>query len=1288
MSKILGLDLGTNSIGWAIVKKQEEFQLLNQGVHVFSEGVKIEKGVESSKAAERTRYRSARKLKSRRRKRKQETLKTLIKYGMCPLSGGSLSKWVQDKSAYPKEPEFLKWLRTDEGLGVNPYYYRDRASRVKVGKMELGRALFHISQRRGFKSNRLDQSDEATEGKVKEGISELSKSMKQHDCETLGQYFNLLYGKNSKDQGNSSFKIRGRYTGREEHYLHEYLVICETQDLDPEVVEEIKNAIFYQRPLKSQRGQVGKCTFEKNKPRCSRSHPLFEKYRALQVINNIKIFENGESRSLTREERDLIWPKFVRKSKPTFKFEELAKALSPRGRIVKFNYKDYTSIEGCPTIAHLISVFGPDWEQAIFDSYTRKETKNGEKSLGQVLNDVWHALVDFSDQQALASFAQSSLGLNEELSAKFADFKPKRDYAQISLKAIRKTLPYLESGYLYSHSVFLANVDQVVGDEMWASRADEINADLNELVNTHLMRTKIELAVNELIQNFRKEGLTAHKDYQLEGWELVSIDEKARRIMEESPGNQVFDDLRAEISELYIGQLRKSPLGEFLKRKRLDERVEELLIKKYAAQHIEKLYHPSDIKLFADAQPHEDGNLYLGSPIVPSVRNPMAMRTLHQLRKLINELIKQGQIDEETVIHIELSRELNDSNKRQAIQRYQRERNTKRESYKEVIAKHFKEELGKTYVPTETDVLKYQLWEEQGHKCLYTGKSICISDFIGDAVVYQIEHTLPRSVSQDDSQANKTLAHWYYNTKVKGNKLPSALPNFEGEKVLNIDGEEVHCPAITAVISEWEKKFQDYSKRYQSKRIPRGIETKEQKDNRIQEKHYLKLHVDYWKAKHERFSFTELPRGFKNSQLIDTGIITKFSRQYLQSVFSKVYTVKGEAVAKFREVWGLQEAYIKKERGNHIHHCIDAITIACLTRDKYDELAYYYRLDEENRTKELKNLNLAIKPWPTFVEDLKKLEHSVFVSSKKGSIDQRQPKKKLRKRGKIQKTPSGDPIYRAGDGARGSLHQETFYGAIQSPEHQEVRYVVRKPVNSLGKGDIKNIVDPSIRDIILKAVDEKGLKEAVESGFQMPSGVPIRKVRCFAKVTDPIHLKKHRDVSKQDHKIHYHVANEGNALMAVYEGINGNGKKERAYEIVNMLDLGSYEKLSNRASKKQYPLIPEKVVNKKGQDLYRIYELKKGVGVLFFEGEDYELKAMDAQELNKRLFNVAWFDKSGRVFFRKHNEAKQDKELTEIYKLDFERQGVRVRIPVNKLQILVQDIHFKLSITGEIEFLD
>ena len=57
MTKILGIDTGTNSLGWAIVEKQaDNYNLLDKGVNIFQEGVKIEKGIESSKAAERTKY--------------------------------------------------------------------------------------------------------------------------------------------------------------------------------------------------------------------------------------------------------------------------------------------------------------------------------------------------------------------------------------------------------------------------------------------------------------------------------------------------------------------------------------------------------------------------------------------------------------------------------------------------------------------------------------------------------------------------------------------------------------------------------------------------------------------------------------------------------------------------------------------------------------------------------------------------------------------------------------------------------------------------------------------------------------------------------------------------------------------------------------------------------------------------------------------------------------------------------------------------------------------------------
>ena len=62
---------------------------------------------------------------------------------------------------------------------------------------------------------------------------------------------------------------------------------------------------------------------------------------------------------------------------------------------------------------------------------------------------------------------------------------------------------------------------------------------------------------------------------------------------------------------------------------------------------------------------------------------------------------------------------------------------------------------------------------------------------------------------------------------------------------------------------------------------------------------------------------------------------------FLKSVFKQVYIVKGIATSDFRQMWGIQEEYTKKERVNHVHHCIDAITIACIDKGAYDKLAEY-----------------------------------------------------------------------------------------------------------------------------------------------------------------------------------------------------------------------------------------------------------------------------------------------------------------------------------------------------------
>ena len=111
MKRILGLDTGTNSLGWAVVDRHDDgkYTLIRKGAAIFQEGVKIEKGIESSKAAERTSYRALRRHYFRRRLRKIETLKVLVKYHLCPeLTQEELKLW-HTKKQYPMNEAFLQW---------------------------------------------------------------------------------------------------------------------------------------------------------------------------------------------------------------------------------------------------------------------------------------------------------------------------------------------------------------------------------------------------------------------------------------------------------------------------------------------------------------------------------------------------------------------------------------------------------------------------------------------------------------------------------------------------------------------------------------------------------------------------------------------------------------------------------------------------------------------------------------------------------------------------------------------------------------------------------------------------------------------------------------------------------------------------------------------------------------------------------------------------------------------------------------------------------------------------
>lgn len=1216
MEKILGIDLGTNSIGWAIVEKDDNvYSLLDKGVNIFQEGVAREKNVEKPAVQERTQARASRRHYFRRRLRKIELLRVLIAHQMCPyLPQEALQMW-KEKKMFPLDEEFVCWLRTDDLSQDNPYAdrYNCITRKLDLSLQEdrycFGRAMYHISQRRGFLSNRKDAGEDTETGKVKAAISTLSKQMAESGCSFLGEYFYRLY--NSQDK--PSIRIRNTYTSREEHYKKEFEHICSFQEISNDLKTALERAIFYQRPLKSQKGLVGKCTFEPNKPKCPLSHPRYEEFRMWQFLNSIRIKGPDEDwRPLTENEKNTIIPLFLRKSKTSFDFEDIEKKIAGKGNYgykddpreipYRFNFREKTGVSGCPVLAGILAFLGEGTDYANWDSDIASIYLHAaNKSLDQIVNDLWHALYSFTDDEKLITWLSSNFQVAKE-NAEYLASKVRipSGYASLSLKAINNILPYLKKGLRYDEAVFVAGIP-------------------NAFEKRRMNETVIFSAQNATIE------------------ELAKI---------------------------------KEGIVQFDRSKGIQHVIKQMLLDDFAAPYPDRIYHPSMIETYPDVIPDNSGKYRLGSPRVPSIKNPMAMRALFRLRALINELLDKGKIDKNTTINIEFARGLNNANMRKAIEAVQRRNEELNKRYASEISALYREATGSEITPSQDDILKYKLWEEQKHKCLYSGKEIGITDFIGDNPSFDIEHTIPRSRGGDNSAMNKTLCHNVYNRAIKKAKIPMELAEHE-EIIARIDA------------LGWKEKVADLQLSIDGcKRRSKGADTKQSKDAAIQKMHEYRLELDYWKGKLDRFEMKEVTKEFSNRQGVDIGVIGRYARMYLSTIF-KTRIVKGATTADFRKSWGLQSEYEKKSRENHIHHCIDAITIACINPSDYDRWKQYCERAERFVFGEGSRPHFD-KPWPTFTEDVKVLVDEILVSHHMSDNMGKQTRRRIRVKGGIKHGKDGQPLYMTGASARGSLNKATFYGAIEY--NGERKYVIRKSLDSISEGDIKNIVDPIVRQKVMSAVEDKGFKKAIADGIWMNEDkrIPINKVRLFAPtVTSPAVLKQHREVSPKTYKRNYYVVSDGNYCMAIY----GANTKKPSFRLYSNLEAARLINSGTRSF----------ILQSDEHDLPLSYVLKAGTMVLFYENSPAELFECTKKDLSKRLYKVTGLSSAtiqqkyvyGSITFRHHKEARQSGELT--LKKGVWKTGEEYRplIGMNHTQLkcCVEGFDFKIDADGEITFL-
>lgn len=299
----LGLDIGTNSIGWCLI--EDDSRIVDIGARIFSDGRDPQSG--TSLAVDRREARSARRRRDRYIGRRSAFLETLVEHALMPADADE-AKLV---------------------AALDPYVLRAKALDEALTPHEIGRALFHLNQRRGFKSNRKAErkANDNEDGKIASGARALDQAMAENGADTLGQFLARQDTKRVRMGGDNQ---EYDFYPQRRHVEYEFDRIWDEQAKHhPALLTETARAalhriLFFQRPLKEQ--EVGLCTFKPDERRLAKAHPLFQQRRLYEEVNQLKVTTPGEAdRDLTRDERDRLILKL--RDKKAVAFDSLAKWL-------------------------------------------------------------------------------------------------------------------------------------------------------------------------------------------------------------------------------------------------------------------------------------------------------------------------------------------------------------------------------------------------------------------------------------------------------------------------------------------------------------------------------------------------------------------------------------------------------------------------------------------------------------------------------------------------------------------------------------------------------------------------------------------------------------------------------------------------------------------------------------------------------------------------------------------------------------------------------------------------
>ena len=935
----------------------------------------------------------------------------------------------------------------------------------------------------------------------------------------------------------------------------------------------VNDIIFYQRPLKSQKSSVGNCTLEFRKYRdkagiehiqylkaIPKSNPYFQEFRIWQWMNNLSIYEKDREINVTSE--------FLSSRES---FEQLFEFLTNR-----------KEIEQKPLIRFLLEKKGLKgkqlnaaidkyrWNYVEDKSYPCNETgvlirNRLEKVAGvspdfltrEIEYNIWHIVYSVNDPvdyvKALGSFS-GKYGLDKESFVEvFRKFPPfKSEYGAYSEKAIKKLLPLMRLGRYWSWENIdersKSRIEKIISgewDENIADRVREKTAHLGSendfqglplWLAQYIVYGRHSEAAHagkwnsaDDLQNYLKE----FKQHSLRNPIVEQVVTEALRVVKDiwvKYGNGAKD---------YFGEIHVE-LGREMKNTAEDR-------KKLTKQNIE----------------NENTNLRIKEMLVELKNNPQYenVRPYSPMQQEILKVYEDGVLNSGIEIEDDILK------------------------------------ISKTPQPSSSDLRKYILWLEQKYRSPYTGRVIPLSKLF--TTEYQIEHIIPQSRYFDDSFSNKVICETAVN-KLKDNQLGMEfIKSHKGEKV------ELGMGEVATIFSveEYEEFVKKHYAQNRSKRLKLLMEDIPEKmiERQMNDTRYISRFISSVLSNIVREESND--DGVNSKNLVPgNGKITNALKQDwgLNDVWNELILPRFERMNQLMKTTGFtawnenHQKYLptvplefskgfSKKRIDHRHHALDALVIACMTRDHVNLLNNIHagsktRFDLNRKLRTFKRASYVdpktgqhierdvpdvfIKPWPGFTQDAYAALNRIIVSFKKNlrvinkatnTYEKWMDQEGVLKKVLLKQSGMNWAI-------RKSMHKDTVSGKVSLPHVKvakgKILTATRKQLDTtFNVKSIEAITDTGIQKILKNYLASKGgdpelaftpegIEDLNKNIAQYNDGKwhqPIQKVRVFEEGSKfPLGQKGNK-------KSKYVEADKGtNLFFGVY--ISSEGK--RSYETI------------------------------------------------------------------------------------------------------------------------------------------